>query len=99
MVVPRAHTAAITGLEILDDNSGSSISILTSSIDQRIKTWDLKVDWSMLGIEGVTMKKKQNFFTPVADVSDMALLASPGGDPAVILCGVGIDIWRSSLLQ
>lgn len=97
--MPRAHTAAITGLEILNDDSSSSISILTSSIDQRIKTWDLKVDWSMPGVEGVTMKKKQNFFTPVADVSDMALLAKPGSDPAVILCGVGIDIWRSSCLE
>lgn len=95
MIVPRAHTAAITGLEILDTPSSNSISILTTSIDQRIKTWDLSVDWSMPDVESVRMRKRQDFFTAVADVASSALLAQPQRDLAVILYGVGIEVWRS----
>lgn len=49
----------------------------------------------MPDVESVRMRKRQDFFTAVADVASSALLAQPQRDLAVILYGVGIEVWRS----
>lgn len=94
LIVPRAHSAAVTGLEILASSVEGSITIATASLDQHLKTWDLHIDLAKPGIESTTVRKVQKMFTPVADVSGMALFNQKPDQSAVILCGVGMDVWR-----
>jgi hypothetical protein len=41
----------------------------------------------------VKVSKVQNVSTSVADVSSMALLQLEDGCKAVLVCGVGMDVW------
>jgi WD40 repeat protein len=96
------------------DEQEESFYLLSASIDQRIKLWEIQVDTraagqgsgSSSGTEGVKVRKVQNVYTSVADVSCMSLLrldtddgnGGGGGDNdgsiGVLVCGVGIDVWR-----
>lgn len=94
LTIPRAHTAAITGLALIQiPGDNDKFWIVTGSIDQRLKLWEVQIDLSKPDVDGVTVKKLQNVFTAVADVSSLALLEIDG-EPAVIICGVGMDVWR-----
>ena len=94
LIVPRSHAAAITSLEILDDTHPGSITIATTGLDQRIKIWNLHIDLTRPGVEGISISKTQNVFTPVADASGLALLDQQSGETALIVCGVGLDVWQ-----
>lgn len=89
VIVPRAHTAAVTGVEILASPTSNVLTIATTSIDQRVKIWEVSYDSSLPGIDGLTVKRKGNHFTAVADVSDLAALDAS----SIIVCGVGLDVW------
>ena len=75
-------------------SADDSISIATTGLDQKIKIWDLRIDCEESGIAGITIKKVQTVSTPVADVSDMVLLDERPGESAIIIGGVGLDVWR-----
>lgn len=92
LTVPRAHAAAVTGIEIIVSSSSNLLTIATSSIDQRVKIWEVEYNSQLPGVEGLAVKRKGNHFTAVADVSGIASLDST----AIIVCGVGMDVWRRS---
>lgn len=68
--------------------------MVTGSIDQRLKLWNVQVDPSLPGVEGLQVRKLQDMFTPVADVSSIAVLEVSRGGCAVLVCGVGMDVRR-----
>ncbi|KAH0328320.1 WD40 repeat-like protein, partial [Aureobasidium melanogenum] len=92
VIVPRAHTAAVTGVEVLASSDPNQLTVATTSIDQRVKIWKLCYDSSLPGIDGLTVERRGNYFTAVADVSGLAALDAS----SVIMCGVGLDVWSHS---
>ena len=93
LTVPRAHTAAITGLAVIDISDQPHVYwLLTTSIDQRLKLWEVLIDAEEPGVEGVTVRKLANVYTPVADVSGLATYVD-GSRVFAIVCGVGMDVW------
>jgi len=93
LTVPRAHTAAITGLAVIDIPDQQHVYwLLTTSIDQRLKLWEVLIDVEESGVEGVTVRKLVNVYTPVADVSGLATYVD-GSRVFAMVCGVGMDVW------
>jgi WD40 repeat protein len=121
LLIPRAHAAAVTALAVYpcqrktgaatatassaDDEQKDTFYLISASIDQRIKVWEVRVDVSAAGqgssgAESVQVRKVQNVYTSVADVSCMSLLRlddsnnGEEGSAGVLVCGVGMDVWR-----
>lgn len=93
LLIPRAHAAAVTALAIVPrDNDG--FTLVSSGLDQYVKVWDVAVNAEKPGIDGVEVRRRCKVFTPVADVSGMALLKDEGRGTGVLVCGVGMDVWR-----
>jgi WD40 repeat protein len=93
LLIPRAHAAAVTALAMYkyDDDC---FYVLSASIDQRVKLWDICIDTTVAGVASLQVRKVQNVFTSVADVSSMALLRLEDDSTGVLVCGVGMDVWR-----
>ncbi|KAF2210879.1 hypothetical protein CERZMDRAFT_85805 [Cercospora zeae-maydis SCOH1-5] len=91
LIVPRAHAAAITALAVARTD-GECLWLLTASIDQRIKLWkiDIKND---VGVDGIDIALVKNVHSAVADISSMELV----GHDRVLVCGVGMDLWKMNL--
>lgn len=95
MVVPRAHAAAVTGVSLLACSAQGSITFATTGLDQRLKVWRLRIDGTREGTEGWTVEKVHSEFTSVADPSSLSVMdGQEDGVASVMVCGVGIDIWR-----
>ena len=92
IIVPRAHAAAVTGVEILAASGLRMFSVATTSIDQRVKFWEVRYNGSQHGVDGLSIKRKKDYFTAVADVSGLATL----DDSSLVVCGVGMDVWAHS---
>jgi hypothetical protein len=93
LLVPRAHAAAVTALAMYRYDK-DCFYVLSASIDQRVKLWDVRVVVTARGVDRVKVSKVQNAYTSVADVSSMALLQLEDGCKGVLVCGVGMDVWR-----
>jgi WD40 repeat protein len=93
LLIPRAHAAAVTALAVFKYGD-DSFYVLSASIDQRVKLWDVRIDVTVPGVEDMQVRKVQNVFSSVADVSSMALLRLEDGSTGVLVCGVGMDVWR-----
>ncbi|KZF24178.1 WD40 repeat-like protein [Xylona heveae TC161] len=99
LLVPNAHTAAVTALaSIVDvnfkDPAGRRRFIFfSSSNDQRLKAWSLVVGEESNGVEGMEVKLLANEFTPIADVSSIDVVQEDGEPIRVMVCGVGMDVW------
>jgi WD40 repeat protein len=93
------------------DEQEDTFYLLSASIDQRVKAWEVSVDLTTAGngssggggAESVKVRKVQNVYTSVADVSCMSLLrlnsnddddGEAEGSVVVLVCGVGMDVWR-----
>lgn len=97
LLIPKAHAAAVTALAVFEEQSRhdtATYTLVSSSIDQRIKVWRISVGLAMPGIEGVVVQLVQNSFTAVADMSSMEKIKCDGGSRKVLLCGVGMDVWK-----
>ncbi|GAB7338356.1 hypothetical protein MBLNU457_4658t2 [Dothideomycetes sp. NU457] len=93
LTVPRAHTAAITGLAVIDLPDQPHVYwLLTTSIDQRVKLWQVSVDTRQAGVQGIAIRKLANVYTPVADASGLATYVE-GDRVFAVVCGVGMDVW------
>jgi WD40 repeat protein len=93
LLIPRAHAAAVTALAVFE-HGDDSFYVLSASIDQRVKLWDVRIDLTVPGVESLQVRKVQNVFTSVADVSSMSLLQLEENGTGVLVCGVGMDVWR-----
>lgn len=89
LLIPQAHAAAVTALQIVRHEGNESLWFVSGSIDQRIKLWKVEFGDGE-GVEGVDIALKKNVHTAVADVSSMELV----GRDRVLVCGVGMDLWR-----
>ena len=98
LLIPRAHAAAITGLVVVVINA-DSYWLVSTSIDQRLKLWEVHIDTNRDGVEGVEVKLLQNVFTAVADVASLDLCTLEDGSMGVLVCGVGMDVWRLPPLE
>ena len=112
VLLPRAHAAAVTASTIFlqprsKDNSDAEptkafFRAVTSSNDQRLKVWDVVIDLSAHGSEGINVKKAANKPTAVADVSSITVLPSLNGavggnshwHKRLLVSGVGIEVWN-----
>lgn len=95
LIVPRAHAAAVTGVEILAGSGLKMFRVATTSIDQRVKFWQLHYNGSQHGVESLSVRRMKDYFTAVADVSGLAAL----DDSSLLVCGVGMDVWAHSGLR
>ena len=93
LLLPRAHAAAVTGLAVVS-RDGTGLLLVTTSIDQRVKLWRVNVDVDEPGIDGLDVQCLANVSTAVADVSSVVLYDFEDGAVGVLVCGVGMDIWR-----
>ena len=93
LIVSHAHAAAVTGLATASGGRGRLL-LVTTSIDQRVKVWHVNIDTSRPGVEGIAVQHLENFPTAVADVSSLALYGFEDGAVGVLVCGVGMDMWR-----
>ena len=94
LLIPRAHAAAITAVALVGGTDPDSaiaqssqsspmlIHAVTSSNDQRIKTWKLLIDSNVdaLDVSGVQVERLANESTGVADLADIAVLPSLRGE-------------------
>lgn len=94
LVVPRAHAAAVTSLQILDSPDPNLVTIATTGLDQQLKIWTLHIDSAKTGTEGFSIERARRKFTPVADPSNLLILEHDRGNSVIMICGVGIDVWR-----
>lgn len=95
LLIPRAHAAPVTGLAIMSLEKGNLTYWLASaSIDQRVKFWKMDVDATQPGVDGVIIRRVRNVFTTVADVSSLELCKLEDGPMGLLVCGVGMDLWR-----
>ncbi|KXS97508.1 hypothetical protein AC578_4593 [Pseudocercospora eumusae] len=94
VVVPRAHAAAVTALAVVGGGGGKEEDggfwLVTAGVDQRVKIWEIEVDEGI----GIKVKLLQERFTAVADVSCMEAARLEDGQIGIVLCGVGMDVWR-----
>lgn len=101
LLISRAHAAAVTALctvkvEARYGGKAVRLWLVSASIDQRVKLWNVDVDMDREGINGLNVKLVTNVFTSVADVSSMEVmpLGSDGAQKGVLVCGVGMDVWK-----
>ncbi|KAI7348911.1 hypothetical protein D0862_06997 [Hortaea werneckii] len=95
LIIPRAHAAAVTGLAIIPEMN-NTLSMISVSIDQRLKLWEVSIDATSHGADSIDVKLKRNVSTSVADVSSIEVCKLVDESNAVILAGVGMDVWRIS---
>lgn len=93
LIVPRAHAAAVTAVAMYK-YAKDCYYVISASIDQRVKLWDVRIVVTARGVDRVRVEKMQNVFTSVADVSSLAFLQLEDGTVGVVVCGIGMDVWR-----
>lgn len=93
LLIPRAHAAAVTAL-VVHKYGDDHFCVVSASIDQRVKMWDVRINTKDTGVEGLQVCKVQNVFTSVADVSSLSLLRLEDDAVGLLICGVGMDVWR-----
>lgn len=91
--IPRAHAAAVTGLAFIRVDEERSW-LASTALDQRVKLWEISVNCTKPGVEGVDVRLIQNAFTAVADVSGLEVCRLKDGGTGLLVCGVGMDVWR-----
>jgi WD40 repeat protein len=96
LVLLSAHAAAITGVCFVpatNMNSEQTLTIASSSNDQRVKVWDILLEEEAIKMVG-------DVFTSVADVGGLAVLCgreNSGTDSRKILVvGNGIEVFDLS---
>ncbi|TKA32554.1 hypothetical protein B0A50_01662 [Salinomyces thailandicus] len=96
LLIPRAHTAAVTAVAVVpSDTDRNTLLLLSASIDQRVKLWTVSIDVTEPGVDGVHVKLQRNVATSVADVSSLALCRLAGDEGVgCVVCRVGMEIWR-----
>ncbi|KAF2814610.1 WD40 repeat-like protein [Mytilinidion resinicola] len=112
LLVPRAHTAAVTACAFLptvptmiradadsDQSLARELQLVTSGTDQRVILWIISIDCTQPGVEGLDVRNAGKIDTAVADVADLAILDADGGrGVGVVVCGVGMQVFRISAL-
>lgn len=97
LLMRKAHASAVTAIQLVahldTDNLANQhrYRLLTSSNDQRLKSWTLCVDTRKAGVKGFSVTKEANLHTGIADVSCMEVVDSNAGRTSVIIGGIGLE--------
>ncbi|KAH8816486.1 WD repeat protein-like protein [Xylogone sp. PMI_703] len=111
ILLRSAHAAAITGLccllksDSINKSQGLEFEIATSSNDQQVKTWTVKLNDCSLDRHGedreqtIVLRKLGDAFTTIADVGDMSVMDRLDGinqaeNWEILVVGNGMDIWN-----
>ncbi|KAK7738425.1 WD repeat-containing protein 6 [Diatrype stigma] len=102
-IVRSAHAAAVTGVAILRlTNGGRDAIVVSTSSDQRVKTWRLTrwqrhqtrtgsgVDFCGGGGSDLKVALLDDQYSAVADSGDLEAL----NEDRVVVVGVGMEVWR-----
>ena len=101
--LPGAHAASLSALmfvsreQIIVPSSNDQLSIyaLSSGNDQRLKLWKIDVDSTRRGAEEINVACIIDVFTPVADVSSLAIVKErSNSNTSIVIAGTGLDIWN-----
>lgn len=104
LVMPRAHTSAITAVRVLHETVGTegttcTLAVATAGLDHRVKVWVISIDLALSGIEAIVgVRMAQDEYTAVADVSSMAT-TEIRGHKTIVVCGVGTAMYRVKTLS
>ncbi|KAF2437002.1 hypothetical protein EJ08DRAFT_691305 [Tothia fuscella] len=101
LCVPKAHAAAVNAASVVSVHNVEEGKIrmlaATASNDQRVKTWHVEIDLAAPGVDGVNITRGANEYSAIADISSLAVFSHDkvaGEGLEVLICGVGIEIWR-----
>jgi WD40 repeat protein len=103
LIIPHAHAAAINTAKLLwmrpiyGFKSRFEIRVGSASNDQRVKIWDVVMDLSKPGVEGMDVRKTSNQYSAVADISSMGIFPAAGDEEnaqKILICGVGMEVWK-----
>lgn len=102
VVVPDAHAASVTTLQIIghEKNQTSSsgveitnLTVATSGNDHRVKIWSITVDPARTGSEGINVDFLLDRYSSVADISSLGLLRdAESTDSRLLIGGVGLEL-------
>lgn len=98
VLVDRAHGSAVTACAIV--NIRSHIYVLTSGNDEWVRLWEIIMNdaedssTNQSSSDRLTIERLSKVKTSVADVSSMAVLEEDGDTARVLLCGVGMEVFR-----
>lgn len=98
LLIPKAHASAIDALTYLGNEGETphremSHPFVTCGKDQRLKWWKVTVNLEQPGIQGFTVVKERDSYTPIADVSSLeCVLAGDQSSPSVVVAGIGMEI-------
>ena len=99
--IPRAHASTITSIRFISHTVSKDrrfatgpYRIVTSSNDQRLKTWLLSVDTTQPGIDGLSVTRQENIYSEVADASCMATIPRGANGATLVVAGVGLEMWK-----
>ncbi len=96
LLIARAHAAAVTGLAILP-MGGRTYCLASAGVDQRVRLWRINVNLDRPGTYGIEVQPLHSTFTAVADVSSLNACTLEDGGTGLLVCGVGMDLWRLPL--
>ena len=103
--IPKVHACAVTAITQLactgsardcgQEAEGSRhYRIATSSNDQRLKVWSVVIAPDETSPNAINVRREANEPSSVADVSSMEVMNHISGQTRLILCGVGIEVWK-----
>ncbi|KAF2840451.1 WD40 repeat-like protein [Patellaria atrata CBS 101060] len=104
ILIPRAHAAAVNASLIIPIELDNKLQTyhyrgITSSNDQRLKSWDILVDLSRTGADCIDIMNHTEEFTSIADVSSMDIITETvdSSEVTFVVCGVGMETWKTAL--
>jgi WD repeat-containing protein 6 len=106
ILIPRAHAAAVTACKLVNltptDGSEFLVRAVTTSNDQQVAVWDIGIDGTKNGVEGVNVMRIDKVPTAVADASALVLIDNDDTEGqekeiSVVVCGVGMESWRMKI--
>ena len=105
MVIPNAHTSAVTAIACLDregktSNNDEEVTAVykfaSTGNDQRLKTWSIAIDSSKDGFGTARLKKVSDVHSTVADASALEAFVERKGRQRIVVVGVGMESWSVS---
>lgn len=101
ITVPHAHAAGITGLCIIGSvrhHASVCTTVATCSHDQRLKVWQVNVEFPGSSREHIDVRHLHSHYSPVADPSRVKSFSYIGGT-ALAVCGIGLSVMTIATLD
>ena len=115
--IPDAHTAAVTTVKVLAQQKCrdvvsniefTTITVVSSGNDHRVKIWSITVNPTQPGTQGITVQFLLDRYSAVADIASLGLVQATGSDTSpdndapeaqknqaqLVVCGVGMEMFN-----